>query len=232
VAQGIDSQQKSVNLHYIIVKINTLVNKLNDPSTHKLKHWSGILASVIPQLYLVWVLIDVWRFPMQWDDGLWVSFGVKLIVLEFFLLHSGVFMGVFALAADTTGKRLKYFFFLLMFYSIFIVSFFIFTGSLTVTWIFGSVMLGRVYSLIVAVQEAAPNLIHRSFGGGMLYVFLTPASIFLPIPELGINNAVTHIAFPEGDGVWTRQPERGLAMAIAYFTIMALLELFYFGKQK
>jgi len=194
------------------------------------KHYLSILASVLPQFYLVWVLIDVWINPMQWDDGHWVSYGVTLIAIEFFLLHSGVFMSGFALSADSTLKRFQYFSGLFLFYGVFIVSLALISDSLSVVVIFGIAMLGRLTTLIISVEEQAPRLALRSVYGAILYVVLVPASIFLPIPELGITYKVTMIAFPDGEGVWTRQPERGLAMAIAYFSIMALLELFYFSK--
>jgi len=196
----------------------------------ELKHWIGIAASVAPQICLIWILIDVWRFPMEWDEGRWVADGVLIIVSEFFLLHSGVFMAGIAMEADAQ-KRFNSFAVLALFYGAFIWGFSALSDSSNLLWFFGSVMAGRFVTLVVAVDEGSTHLGERSFWGGMLYVVLVPLSIFVPIPELGIDRHVARIAFENGgEGVWVEEPARGFAMAVTYFTIMTGLELFWFGR--
>ncbi len=195
--------------------------------TQAVKHNAGIAASVVPQLILIWVLIDVWRFPMDWDNGQWVATAVELIVAEFFLLHSGVFMAGIAMEEDPS-ERFNAFAWLFLVYAGIIGTMSYLAGSASLFLIFGGVMLGRFVTLVIAVDEGAAHLGWRSIYGAILYVLLVPASIFLPVPELGITTSVQRLAFPEGEGVWVMEPERGIAMALAYFSIMVYLEMFKF----
>lgn len=196
----------------------------------ELKHWIGITASVAPQIVFIGILIHVWLFPMEWDDGQWVSHGVLIIVAEFFLLHSGVFMAGIALEKKAM-TRFNAFMILFLFYGGFTAFIAHAAEDPNLMWIFGGVMLGRFVALVVAVDEGSTHLAERSVWGGMLYVLLVPLSIFLPIPELGIEPPIARAAFSEGsNGVWVKEPERGFFMAVAYFTIMVGLELFWFGR--
>lgn len=196
----------------------------------EIKHWIGITASVAPQIVFIGILIQVWLFPTEWGDGQWVSHGVLIIVAEFFLLHSGVFMAGIAMEKEA-GARFNAFAILILIYGGIVGGIAYSAGDMSLLWIVGGVMLGRFVTLVVAVDEGSTHLAERSFYGAILYVVLVPASIFLPIPELGIEPQIARNAFPDaGEGVWTNEPERGFFMAVTYFTIMVGLELFWFGR--
>lgn len=69
--------------------------------------------------------------------------------------------------------------------------------------------------------------------GMLLYLLAVMGSIFLPIPELGINSSVLADVYPQrGSGLWEKQPERAIAAAAAYFLLLGLGELFILGPGK
>ncbi|HEB82671.1 MAG TPA: hypothetical protein ENJ11_07405 [Gammaproteobacteria bacterium] len=196
----------------------------------KTRQWLAVLASAIPYLYLSWVLLDVWRFPMQWDNGRWVPFAVGLLVLEFILLHSGVFIATLAAESRDTKKQIKIFLGLLLFYGLMTYGIARSTGSNELMLIFASVMLGRFISSVLLREGGRDEYMKRAALGIVLYLLLTAASIFLPVPELGITSSVLAEVYPDrGGGIWEREPERAIAMACIYFCLLGLAELFVFG---
>jgi len=199
----------------------------------KTRQWLAVLASAVPYLYLSWVLLDVWRFPMQWDNGRWVPFAVGLLVLEFLLLHSGVFMATVAAEAGSMKRRIQTFAWLLLFYGLMTYGVASSTGSNELMLIFAGIVTGRFISIVLLQDKGGREFMKRSALGITLYALLATASVFLPIPELGINAAVLAKVYPErGGGIWEQHPERAIAMASAYFFLLGLAELFIFGPDK
>ncbi len=189
-------------------------------------HTIGCLASAIPYFLLVVVLMMSWIDPMSVDEGTWVPLAVGLMVLEFILLHSGVFMGMVASKARSAARRVGLFALLASFYAIFAVVFSMVTGSWEVLKIFGFLMAGRMVTVIIASGESSQQLIARSAAGIAIYIPVVFLSVSVPFPELGVNAEVLREVYPNrGGGVWERNPERAIAGAIIYFALMGIFEL-------
>lgn len=194
-----------------------------------MRHWFGVLSSAIPYFALGWVLLDVWRHPLDWDSGRWIPFAVGLLVLEFILIHSGVFMTMLA-ARQNTAKRAMLFIALTGFYSLFVIGVSASIGSTELIWIFVSVLLGRAVGLFTQLDENPQRILKRSGISMFLYIIAAFASVLLPIPELGVTQDILNQVYASrGGGVWEREPQRAIAMASAYFFAMGGVEVFVFG---
>jgi hypothetical protein len=190
-------------------------------------HRIGSIIAAAPLLWMGWTLGRLWVDPGSSDDPVsWVRFGVALLLLEFVLLHSGVFVGAGWSAAKTLFKRILVFAGLVVFYGIFVVAFALGTSSRVVLEIYGFVMLGRFVSVIADARSGPEMFIARSVSGTLIYIPMVFASIFLPWPRLGISEELAAAARTGGSsGVWVDEPHRAIAAGAIYFLLMGLVEL-------
>jgi hypothetical protein len=193
---------------------------------HKLQLWSGALSSALPCFYLSWVLLNVWRDPMAWNEGEWVRLGLGLLILEFVLLHSGAFMAAVIARQQALGKKLQYLFGLFAFYSLMVLGFALSLDSSSLLWIFAGVCAGRLITAISNASEGAELMMARSANGVLLYILVVFATVLLPIPQWGIDAQVLADAYPHrGGGLWEREPHRAIAGATVYFFLLGIAEI-------
>lgn len=195
--------------------------------------WVAAIAAALPCFYLSYVLVRVWIEPRAIDGGSWVRFGVGLMILEFLLLHSGGMITAMMAKQSETADKLRLFFGLLLFYLLMVVAFAYSLESMTLLWIFAAVSAGRLLAALTHSSDEQAESMKRIGFGMLLYLLAVMGSIFLPIPELGINSSVLADVYPQrGSGLWERQPERAIAAAAAYFLLLGLGELFILGPGK
>ena len=188
--------------------------------------WIAAIAAAVPCFYLSWVLANVWREPMAWNNGNWVRLGVGLLLLEFILLHSGAFMvGVLGQQANSK-QQLKVAATLLTFYSLVVWGFAMSLDTPALLWIFAGIILGRSLNLLLNPKDSKQAIMARSGIGVLLYLLVVFGTVFLPIPELGITDTVLSEVYPDrGGGLWEREPERAIAGAALYFFLIGLAEI-------
>jgi len=190
------------------------------------------LATAVPYFILTVTLLRVWRDPMSVADGTWVPFAVGLMVLEFIVLHSGAFMGALAVG-DVPGRRkLLLFLGLVALYGIFALAFSLAVGSWAIMKVYGILMAGRFMTVMFAGPQDRTLLLLRSGVGAVVYLGAVFLTLFVPVPEGGIDHAVLEQVYPDrGGGVWERQPEVAIAAGVIYFTVLGLFELLLTGKR-
>ncbi|MCG8413922.1 MAG: hypothetical protein MI746_06850 [Pseudomonadales bacterium] len=193
----------------------------------------GALSSAIPCFYLGWTLFNVWRDPMSVDDGSWVRFGVGLLVLEFILLHSGAFVSAMLATKEDWQSKLKLLLVLFVFYSLTVWGFATSLQSPALLWIFAGVSAGRLvtaYTGGMSANSQPGSMSARSALGIMLYLLVGFGSVFIAVPEWGIDSAILGEVYPNrGGGLWEREPQRAIAAGAAYFFLLGLAELFVLG---
>ncbi len=206
---------------------------MNFSTTSRSMQWVAAIGAALPCFYLSYVLVRVWIDPRAVDDGNWVRFGVGLMVLEFILLHSGAMTTGFMAKQTETAEKLKLFFGLLLFYTVMVVAFAYTLESIALLWIFAAVSAGRLLAALTHASAEQAESQKRIGIGMLLYLLAVMGSVFLPIPEYGINSSVLAEFYPQrGSGLWERQPERAIAAAAAYFLLLGLCELFILGPTK
>ena len=201
-------------LHKFHLKIDRLIT------------WIAALSAAAPCFYLSWVLVNVWREPLAWDEGNWVRLGVGLMVLEFVLLHSGAFMIAILEQGKALQHQMKMALGLLAFYSLMVWGFSQTLDSPALVWIFAGIILGRSIGLLLNPAESKQAIMARSAICVILYLLIVFGTIFLPVPEWGISSSVLTEVYPDrGSGLWETEPERAIAGPALYFLLIGLAEL-------
>ena len=188
--------------------------------------WFGCLWSAGSCWFMAGMFVTAWWWPRSLDNGRWVKLGVGVLVLEFILIHSGAFLNSF-MTQKAGWERDKKLIGLTAFYTLFGVAI---AFAFQSWWIFGSfvfVMSGRLWS-VFAGQDDMDRAVsqRRVVASAMLFLGLTFATLFLPLPRGGLNDALLHEVWPtRGGGAWEQRPEIALAMGAAYFLLLGLVEL-------
>lgn len=172
------------------------------------------------------MFITAWWWPRTLDNGRWVKLGVGILVLEFILIHSGAFLNS-SLMQRTGWARVQKLIALGAIYTLFGVAIALAFQS---WWIFGSfvlVMSGRIWSVFAGQTDMDRAVSQRRVvASAMLFLGLTFATLFLPLPRGGLNDALLTEVWPaRGRGAWEQRPEIALAMGTAYFLLLGLVEV-------
>ena len=171
-------------------------------------------------------MLAVWRDPMSVEQGRWVQLGVGVFVLEFILLHAGIFLGVVSMG-NSGIPTLAGIALLVVFYGLFAAAISFAFKSRMLFMSFVGLVVGRMVAVIIGVssQDKALFLAHAVLAMAIYFV-LTFASVFLPWPRLGITEAVANeMRMPNSSGLWVDQPHRAIGPATVYFFLLGLLEL-------
>lgn len=193
-----------------------------------------------PCWYIAILFIVVWQAPMVVDEGRWVKLAVGIMVLEFILVHSGVFFEAFSGELSKTGKpltqarRVLMMASLVSFHLIFaVVISFVFKSWMLLSmfcWVTGS----RLLSGFVFMKDHANAAMIRSCVSVLLYLSAVFLSVFVSIPPGGISADVLDKVYPgRGSGIWEQNPQQALLAGVYYFGLLGAWELvapFKMGK--
>lgn len=212
---------RSGRLHFMSTK---------DEAVRELRPTWGDRASCLWSAGSCWFMagmfLTAWWSPRTLEDGRWVKLGVGVLVLEFILIHSGGFLNHF-MTQKAGWERTRKLMGMTAFYALFGVAIALAFQS---GWIFGSfvlVMTGRLWS-VFAEQNDMDRAVsqRRVVASALLFLGLTAATLFIPLPRGGINEPLLNEVWPtRKSGAWEREPERALAMGAAYFLLLGLVEL-------
>lgn len=171
------------------------------------------------------MFVTAWWWPRALDNGRWVKLGVGVLVLEFILIHSGAFLNSF-MTQKAGWERDKKLIGLSAYYALF-------GGAIALAfqswWILGSfvlVMAGRLWSVFAGQDDMGRAVSQRRVvASAMLFLGLTFATLFIPLPRGGITEPLLNeVWLTRQSGAWERQPERALAMGAVYFLVLGLVE--------
>jgi hypothetical protein len=176
--------------------------------------------------FMAGMFVTAWWWPRKLEDGRWVKLGVGVLVLEFILIHSGAFLNS-TLTQKTGWARDRKLIALAAFYLLFGVAIALAFQSWWILGSFALVMTGRLWS-VFAGQTAMDRAVsqRRVVASAMLFLGLTFATLFLPLPRGGLNDPLLNEVWPtRGRGAWEQRPEIALAMGATYFLLLGLVEV-------
>lgn len=183
----------------------------------------GIVAAV-PCFVLAVTLLRTWLDPMSVGNGKWVSFGVGIMVLEFVMVHSGAMMA--SMQKQEGIKQWKIILMMTGFYALFAGAMALAFKSWSLFGIFTLVMATRWSSFIFDPHHAREDAMRRSGLSAVFYLLAVFATLFIPLPELGMTSSVVNKVYPDrGNGAWEANPEIALAADILYFSLLGISEL-------
>ena len=191
------------------------------PPARKPATWSDRVAA-LPDLGLAAYALATWIEPRNVGVDA-VRFVAGTFIIEFVVIHSAVFMGVAAFRQIPRRARIVTLIGLGLMYSMLAAGF---AAQLHQWWLFVAfwgLMLNR---FLAGVLSAAPPREERarmlaSWGvSSLLYLVLVFATVFVPIPPLGLAGADLETG---GSGLWERDPWRPVAAAVGYFGFLGLI---------
>lgn len=176
--------------------------------------------------FMAGMFVTAWWWPRELDNGRWVKLGVGVLVLEFILIHSSGILN-FLMTEKAGWERNKKLAGMMVLYAIFGAAIALAFHSWWILSSFVLVMSGRLWALFAGQTDMDRAVSQRRVvASALLFLGLTFATIFLPVPRGGINAALLTEVWPtRGGGAWEREPERALAMGAAYFLFLGLVEM-------
>jgi len=172
------------------------------------------------------MFVTAWWWPREVENGRWAKLGVGLLVLEFILIHSGAFLNSFLTKKAgwaRTGKLLG----LTAFYTLFGVAIALAFQSWWILGSFALVMAGRLWSVFGGPNDMDRAISQRRVvASALLFLGLTAATLFLPLPRGGLKDPLLNEVWPNrGSGAREQRPEIALAMSAPYFLCLGLVEV-------
>ncbi len=185
----------------------------------------AVLAAV-PSLVLAYLLVNVWLDPMAWSEGSWVPYGVGLLLMEFLILHSSVFIAVSAEGAGSLAGKLLRFAGLAALYGLMGLGFALATDSPSLLWVLIAIMGARFANAIRANIDHDSRFAQRAALGVVAYLGVAAFTIAVDVPPMGITQEVLDEVYPgRGGGLWEQEPERAIVGGAIYFALMGIAEL-------
>jgi hypothetical protein len=172
------------------------------------------------------MFVASWWWPMAVDHGRWVRLCVGMLLVEFFVIHSGGALVSMADLADGAERR-KMLLRLAAIYAaigaVVVVGF----HSWEILCSFVAVLSGRFMAAWRARNEADKAAFRRRTAViTVLFVGLLLLSAVAHVPPGGLTPRVLGAVWPNpGRGTWQQHPEKALAVGAAYFLVLGLLEL-------
>lgn len=189
--------------------------------------WRGVVAAA-PDAAMAATFLWTWAFPRSWGGGTSVRRLMLLMLLEFLVIHSAGIMGRVLYGPRSAAARAFAVIGLGVFYSIFAGAF----AAAFETWwplfAFWGLVLNRLAGVLVgdAPQGEERARVERGWAiGAFFYVAGVFVTLFLPLPALGITDAVIAAQHLPGKGAWIAEPWRVIAFGALYFGANAWSEL-------
>jgi hypothetical protein len=183
----------------------------------------GVITAA-PCFFLAGTLLWTWVDPMSVRGGRWVPLGVGIMVLEFVLVHSGAMMA--GVQRSKELEQWKTVALMMGFYALFAATMSAAFKSWDLFLIFTAVMVTRWARILTDPDHAPEEAMRRSGMSIIFYLLAAFASLFVPLPELGLTTQVLNEVYPfRGGGEWERYPEKALFAGVLYFSLLGLAEI-------
>jgi hypothetical protein len=165
-----------------------------------------------------------WAMPLAWSVDATKTL-MLVMLMEFLVVHSGGFFGMVVLATDIPKLKrslaiLGLGCFYLMFAAAFSLAFQAWWPVWTFLWLLGSRFAVIWLSPLPREDEAGRQMSLWALSCAA-YLAAVFAGVLLPLPQLGITEAVLPQLGLSGSGLWVEKPYTVLASGLIYFSIMA-----------
>lgn len=164
-----------------------------------------------------------WWWPRLLDDGRWIKFGVAVLVFEFLTIHATAML-TFGLKNKGTAPRNWMWLVALYALMALAMAFAFRSGVLLLS--FAALLAGRVRALFVPEDHATRVSTNRRVAvSAVLFLLLTFATVFVPVPAGGVDAALLGQVWPDrGSGLWEQRPQQALALGFVYFLVLGWVE--------
>ncbi|RYD14384.1 MAG: hypothetical protein EOP90_13300 [Lysobacteraceae bacterium] len=181
------------------------------------------LLAVVPDVVSALAFAGLWLSPLAFGPS-GVRNAMLVMLVEFVLIHASAFLGAAAFAEGATKlRKVAMLGGFALLYLGFIAAF---ASAFDATWpfiAFGWLLLGK---LRVIFHRAGPDGTSGGFAAmwalsALAYLAAVFATMLLPLPRLGLGEAVRPLLDLPGSGLWVDQPHRVVAAGMLYFGLLA-----------
>ena len=170
-----------------------------------------------------------WMFPFALGQGA-VKTIVLMMLMEFLLVHgTGFFTGIVFADEMAKARRLLLMSGLLCFYGLFVAAFCFSFKAWWPVWMFLWLVLSKAAWVFLSsrdrAQEAQRQLQAWAFSTAA-YIGAVFAGLLLPLPRLGLTEAVVPQLGLPGSGEWIERPQTAVAGMAFYFFALAAFKAF------
>ena len=184
--------------------------------------------AALPDLGMAVFFLAAWIDPSRFGDDV-ITYLVLVMLLEFIVIHSAAFMGAVAFGDLQVQPLLKWgkpvgIVGLGAFYSLFVLGFCLGFHTWWPMLAFWGLTANRLLGAMLGGNTSEENrqLVMGGWAVGvMAYLFGAFATLFLPVPRLGIRGGLDGV----GEGIWIDQPWKPVAMGVIYFGLVGWYEL-------
>jgi hypothetical protein len=182
------------------------------------------LLAALPDFGIAGLFLLTWIAPRAVGIE-YVGRLLLVMLLEFIVVHSAGFMGAVAIADQPRAKKVLLMVGLGGFYTLFVGAFGLAFSAWWPLGAFWALVLNRLLGVILgqAGDDDSRMLVMAGWAAGVVaYLGTAFATIMLPVPRLGMTEAVVQAAALPGSGLWIEEPHRVLAMGFLYFSLLGL----------
>lgn len=180
--------------------------------------------SALPDALTAGFFALVWIAPQVPGAGA-IRTGMLMMLVEFVLLHASAIIGSIALGTSRAPHRK------LAAVGGFAAIYLLFVGAwawqFRAWWplaAFGWLLLGKAWLIFQPLpREDRRQRMQSDWAiGAMAYLAGTFATVFLPVPRLGLTPAIVAEAALPGSGLWVSKPHTVIAFGVFYFGVLAI----------
>lgn len=173
-----------------------------------------------------------WVAP-AWLGYPWIKTLMIVMLMEFFVVHSGAFFKSLWFDQGGTTRRALSVLGVGGFYLVFIAAISMAIEAWWPFWAFLWLLLAKAVPILLRPQPPLDE-VQRQFILWALsvaaYIGAVALTAMLPIPALGIDAAARAGAAISGSGLWVEQPQTVLAAGLLYFALLAWAKAYGIGE--
>ena len=178
--------------------------------------------SATPDAITASVFLVLWVAPFAFGES-GVRNGMLLMLVEFVLIHATAMMGATVEARSGRSAKIRVLLGFGLLYAVFIGAFAFAFREWWPVYSFGWLLLAKLVRLFgTADSDDARWQRHSDWAlTCMLYLGGAFATLFLPLPRLGITPEIQPQLGIEGGGEWVQNPHIVIAFGALYFGVLA-----------
>lgn len=193
-------------------------------------HRAPLLERLIaagPDAITAAMFVTIWIAPLALGESA-VRNAMLMMLVEFVLVHASGFLGAIVLAVDADRrKRILGLLGFSLFYSLFIGAFMLIFQEWWPLLAFGWLLLGKFAGVLGRPRsnDRQARMMASWVFAAVFYLAGIFATVFLPIPRLGMRAELMPQFGLVGEGLWVDEPHRVIAFGAIYFTLTAWMKL-------
>lgn len=174
--------------------------------------------------WFAFVFIITWIKPEAFGERT-VHHLTFVMVLEFIVVHASGFMGALSTRGEPGWRRAFSFSLLILLYTIFAAGFSAMYGGWWPLLAFWALMLSRFPAVVLRPPDMDGQFVLMANWAAMVALYVGGAflTVTVPIPHLGITEAVIEAQRFGIEGLWPEEPYRVMAFGAFYFIGLAVV---------